>query len=308
VPGRFIAVGASPLAEPSTPPPGRARTHHANPEIRFVPAKRQNPGGGSEATRPGLSVVTIADNGRNWNPPQEAGLVDPDDLERLISPHRFATYLADVGGDRERAVALYHWTGKLAGAWTEDLRCLEIIFRNTVHNALTAHHSALGNRAAGVAWFDNPKWVKHHWWNAAAQTSLDDARRRAGHLPPSFPKPDAVVAELGFGFWRYVVSARYEQSFWVPVLDAVFAAVPAPTAARRRERLEANVKVLHKLRNRIAHHEPIFKPTTFYGSGVVYSAADQSEMLFEVLDWIDPGLATWARSNSSVGALLARRP
>jgi hypothetical protein len=69
--------------------------------------------------------------------------------------------------------------------------------------------------------------------------------------------------------------------------------------------------VLHKLRNRIAHHEPIFKPTNFFGSHrsqLAYTVADQSEMLFEVLKWIDSDCASWAKTNSSVARLLAVRP
>ena len=64
-------------------------------------------------------------------------VLDADHLERLISPERFATYVAECAGDRERAVALYHWTGRLSGALSEDLRCLEVVYRNTLDQALT---------------------------------------------------------------------------------------------------------------------------------------------------------------------------
>ena len=238
-------------------------------------------------------------------------MLDADHLERLISPERFATYVAECSGDRERAVALYHWTGRLSGALTEDLRCLEVVYRNTVHQALTAHHQHLAGRPYGTAWFDEPAWVKHHWWDQPARHALNEARQRAGHRPPTRSRPGAVVAELNFGFWRYVIAARYEQSFWLPALDQRFRGLPGRRPGQRRAHLESRVQVLHKLRNRIAHHEPIFKPTQFLGTGgtpISYTIADQAEMLTEILDWIDPDCANWLRTATTVPTIQAARP
>ncbi len=238
-------------------------------------------------------------------------MFNPNNLERLISVERFGTYVTACNRDRQQAAELYRWTGEIAGALLIDFRHLEVLFRNTIHNALVAHHSSLNSRPAGAQWFENPSWVRHHWWDNHAQNALDTAMRRAGHRHRSNPRPSAVVSELNFGFWRYVVSERYEQSFWMPALDHANWSIPGSTAPKRRTRLETNIRVLHKLRNRIAHHEPIFAPTTFTvqgGGRLQYSLSDQAELLNEVLDWIDPIFASTSRSASSVPELLLARP
>jgi hypothetical protein len=244
-------------------------------------------------------------------PSPQVTVFNPNNLERLVSPERFGTYVTACNDDRQRAAELYQWTGQIGGSLLADFRHLEVLYRITIHNALSAHHNTLPNRPTGSQWFDNPSWVRHHWWDSHAQNSLDTAIRRANHKPRNKPRPSAVVSELNFGFWRYVISARYEQSFWIPALDRANWAIPESTATKRRTRLETNIRVLHKLRNRIAHHEPIFDPTTFVGQGgraLVYSLFDQTELLNEVLHWIDPSYASSARSASSVTKLLLARP
>jgi len=64
--------------------------------------------------------------------------------------------------------------------------------------------------------------------------------------------PGKVVAELSFGFWRFLLARRYTASLW-PALRPGFPYLPS---ADRRE-LEAPVTRLHQLRNRVAHHEPL---------------------------------------------------
>ena len=51
------------------------------------------------------------------------GTVDSADrLEELVSGPRFATYVSLAGGDRDRAVELYHRTGDVAGGLMADFR------------------------------------------------------------------------------------------------------------------------------------------------------------------------------------------
>ena len=236
---------------------------------------------------------------------------DADSLEDLVSPARLAVFVAECGGDRERAVALYHWSAALAGALHVELGYFEIAFRNRLNDALTKAHGRLGARPRGAAWFDGPSWVRHHWWDHAAEAAINDARRRAQHHPPRSPQPDAVVAELGFGFWRYLVSARYEQSLWVPILDDAFDGIPGTTAAARREFADSRLRVLHRLRNRVAHHEPLIKPALLlgrHGTPLSYTLVEQVAMVVEVLSWIDPTASAWLAATLGSPTLLAARP
>lgn len=56
----------------------------------------------------------------------------PESLERIVSSERFAPFVTACDGDRERAVALYEWTGKVAGAFWTEFRVLEIAYRNRI--------------------------------------------------------------------------------------------------------------------------------------------------------------------------------
>ena len=71
------------------------------------------------------------------------------------------------------------------------------------------------------------------------------------------------------------------------------------------------MRILHRLFNRVAHHEPLFKPVVLLGSGrnpLVYTIGQQTATVFEVLRWIDPNAAHWLGANSSTARLLRDRP
>ena len=54
---------------------------------------------------------------------------------RLTAP-RLKAYLKAVGGEVEAAIRLYDWNTSAAGALYGDIGRLEVIFRNTVDEAL----------------------------------------------------------------------------------------------------------------------------------------------------------------------------
>lgn len=231
----------------------------------------------------------------------------PDDLERLISPARFATFVDLASGDRDTAALLYAWTGELAGALFTDYRQLEVAFRNRVDQALSAYARALDPEV--TTWLDD-SWLPPgaNGWDTGAHDALQIARRHARGRNPSH---DGLVAELTFGFWRYIVDGRYEEAFWLPALDAAFTEVPGAAAVDRRQELEQAMINLNKLRNRLAHHEPICKPTRRQGPGGVrltLSVDDVYEDLCNVILWTDPDVSVELLAQSRVPLLLSSCP
>jgi hypothetical protein len=87
-----------------------------------------------------------------------------------------------------------------------------------------------------------------------------------------------VVAELNFGFWRYLLTARYEASLWTPALRHAF---PAGLA---RITVYDLVENINTFRNRVAHHEPIH----------TRNLHDDVDRLTLLIEWISPPTATWA--------------
>lgn len=82
-------------------------------------------------------------------------------------------------------------------------------------------------------------------------------------------------------------------TLWRPGLRRVF-----PGYRGTRSKLFARLNTLRLLRNRIAHHEPIYRR---------HLAADH-ESIMTVLTSISPGYARWAAARSAVPALLNVRP
>jgi hypothetical protein len=233
-------------------------------------------------------------------------------LEAVISTERFSAYVTATGGDRAGAVALYEWNARISAAFHEILHHVEVIYRNALHQQLAILHSAVPGRPAGAGWFDDPPWLSRNWLTPQAIKDRDAAVNKAGHTP-NRPRPGKVVAELSFGFWRYLVTPHYEASLWVPALTFAFPRLPAATLDARRRLVEHHVAPLHLLRNRIAHHEPIHESgrISYKQKGsprVRYTLTELHNAAIELVGWIDLAAVAWLTGLSQVPGVLANRP
>jgi hypothetical protein len=213
------------------------------------------------------------------------GPAPPAAVQQHLSRPRLGTYLHACPGDLEAALRLYRWNAAVSAALWEVLGHGEVILRNAMHNELTAHHQRRGDPGE---WFDDPQRVFH----LRTVNDVRTAKRRAG---PGAP-PGKVVAELSFGFWRYLLANRYSTTLW-PAIRHAFPNLPRRGNTRRI--VEGHVDDLHLLRNRIAHHEPLIN--------VPLHARLQS--LEYVLDGIDLQIRVWALDDGGrLSALLQSRP
>lgn len=234
-----------------------------------------------------------------------------DELERRVSPERAGTYLGAVSGDRGRALALYEWHARLNGALFPVVADIEIVIRNAMHDELTTYH---GSRRAAPTyrWFDEPAWFPPRlgWFHHRSSTDISRAKQHVKDGGPGCPhRPPAgkVVAELSLGFWRFLLAPHYEASFWSPALRHAFAGAPPAATRQGREQVHGPVERLHVLRNRLAHHEPVFRPIRMQ-RGPAVDVATIIDGALEVVGWIDPRTATWIESRSEVAIVLAERP
>jgi hypothetical protein len=221
--------------------------------------------------------------------------------ESRLSGARMGSYLAAADGDHEHAVRLYEWNIKASGALYEALTMLEVVLRNAIHDQLTDWHIA--QKLPGT-WLDNPSNLLED----KAKDDLGTALRRAQQWKrvrdpqtlriayvPSRPTPPvgAVVAELGFGFWRFLLASRYEHTLWLHAVRHGF-----PGAKGDRTRIERPVTRLHLARNRIAHLEPILDRDL---------AADERS-INNVIKSVCPATANWAATQRRLLDVLAERP
>ena len=68
---------------------------------------------------------------------------------------------------------------------------------------------------------------------------------------------DKVVAELKFVFWQKMFTQRFDARLWDGHILSLFPNAAVAVEADLRSRIYSDLEVIRKLRNRMAHHEPI---------------------------------------------------
>ena len=159
----------------------------------------------------------------------------------FIHPDRFAPFLEATGLDSAKAVNLYMWNIEVSSAFWGGFHLLEVSIRNAIHTKFVEHA------------------VMEEWWEAdipihdAERDSIFEAQRKVSALQDA-PTPGHVIAELHFGFWVSLFANNYHSALWVNRLENAF-----PNYSGTRKDLHVDLERLRKLRNRIAHHEPIYR-------------------------------------------------
>lgn len=213
----------------------------------------------------------------------------------LLTPDRLGPYLQAANNELASALSLYDWNIRAASALHADLARLEVIFRNAVDQALISYGNARG-------WQD-PWYLQQHLFDskksAQARKSIQQAVVRATPAGGSHPVHGKVIAELNFGFWRYLCQSTYATKLWVPAVSTRFLGHPqSPDPHLVRAAVEDRMQRLHVLRNRIAHHEPIFRR----------DLRGEFDQLLELVGWICLDGRAWVQTTSNTLNALAARP
>ncbi|MBG0831655.1 Abi family protein [Planomonospora sp. ID67723] len=201
-----------------------------------------------------------------------------------MSPERLGRYRTAVGGDLRQAIALYEWNATISATFWSTLGHLEVLIRNAMHQQLTAWSTAS---------YAQPRWYLDPGRVFSDQTRREIAKAR-GRATLNGRRPETighVVAELSFGFWRYLLISSYDRSLWPHLRHAW------PSRQLRRDVYDPLAQ-LHDLRNRIAHHEPIYERPL----------KELHAATLDVAGWTCPDTAAWIRSRCAVLDVLARRP
>ena len=123
------------------------------------------------------------------------------------------------------------------------LHMLEVVMRNSIHNAFRHHYGA-------DDWYDQG-WLTPGHTNLVAEAKATLTKRSRPIIP------DRVIAELSFGFWCGMFTGAYESASgpWPTLLTTVLPRVPK--SWRTRPKVKQRVEEARDLRNRVFHHEPI---------------------------------------------------
>lgn len=202
--------------------------------------------------------------------------VDPASLSELpvvIGAARLGPYLAARSGDAAEALRLYSWNVEASAAFLGAYAALEVGLRNAMHDSLTS--------VFGVA----------EWWHAVTLAAKDRdqiadsetylngrkgvGRWGAGHM----------VAELKTSFWEGLLTNRYHTLLWEAGLKGAF-----PNYSGTRDDLRKQMQRLRLLRNRAAHHEPVFERDLLV----------DHKFMCELAGYAEADLETWIASHSRV--------
>ena len=180
------------------------------------------------------------------------------ELRLFFSPCRLASYQLP-GEEWPVALARYQWNLQLAEAMLPSLNYLEVGLRNGV------------NRLVGGIY--SPDWLIT--LPIQIQFSEDDlsqiARIKADVLKykGKLASHDDVLAQLNFGFWVALFHKRHMGGIWSRAREPLASTFPHMPASywggeelrERRQQVKNLLDSVKALRNRIAHHEPIWKQT-----------------------------------------------
>jgi len=207
-------------------------------------------------------------------------------LPSVLSAPRFATYLAEKGGDKEAALELYLWNLEISAAFFVPLQICEVSVRNSIVSAIELTYG--------------PNWP----WEKGFEISLRNPP--TGYSPRQnlmslnrLPTSGKIVAELKFVFWEKMMTHGHDGAIWNHHFRSVFPNTDTKKTVQmlRAEGYDSLTKI-RDLRNRIAHHEPIFRRP-------IQQEYDRIRM---VISWSSPTAAAWVDGIQNVLTINAHRP
>ena len=209
-------------------------------------------------------------------------------MKDSLSQSRFSRYLASAGGDEARAIELYQWNTLTAQSLYVYLQCWEIAFRNKAD-------SFLRWKFRSNAWPYDARRAVRSLARDESRRLQETINRQEQKRKLSPVSTDAIVADLSAGFWVALLSTSYEVPYaWRYNLKRIF---PNDNQLDRKTAHGMSERILN-LRNRIAHHEPI------YGLALYQTYAELQRLVAAMCADTD----AFARSNCTFLAVLARQP
>jgi hypothetical protein len=202
-----------------------------------------------------------------------------------------------TGGDLTKALKLYEGNLAISEALFGFLHGLEIAVRNSLHYEMT-------NNLRGIDWLRDGlalpwRTIPRLSFTVPMNAMINDARRAAGAGAPI----GKVIAELPFGFWPSLISSQFH-ALWSVSLYKAF-----PHAHVPRRVVHWRVEVIRRLRNRIAHLEPILTSRNEVYTGFGAQPTVTLPQVLQCVEWISPATAQWmtacTRYNQAAAILTA---
>lgn len=204
---------------------------------------------------------------------------DVEAIKVLISHERLGTFRAMTRSDKG-AIELHQASMMLSSSLMSVTGVLEIALRNAACTRISADYGVadfLRAPPASLRW--HPLEVKkieeaQSQARRAAYSKLTvqekealDAKAFAGSVPRGIShsafaarrqavievSTGQIISQLTIFFWKRLFSEQYERTLWKRSLKRVF-----PNKTLMRPAVAEHLEVLYQIRNRLAHHEPVY--------------------------------------------------
>lgn len=203
------------------------------------------------------------------------------EIERYISAPRLRSYEKIIKNKTQKnLIAAYAWNKHVSSAIYPIIQCLEISLRNALHEAASVHFKTKDWYEPVLKHGGDNKFIAEHKkfttkyyrksagykkekgkqaWVSNHENMLKRAQKQLTKNGKS-PSPDAIVSETMFGFWVSFFEDAYsdkdpKKSLWPHITSDVF----KNNKRLDRKSVQAMLLNLKELRNRLSHHEPIWK-------------------------------------------------
>ncbi|MDD3443745.1 MAG: hypothetical protein PHW89_10870 [Sulfurimonas denitrificans] len=187
----------------------------------------------------------------------------------------------------DRALQLYAWNAQISAAFMHPLHICEVVVRNGVANAIESVY--------GTDW----PWSNGFEQSLPSPATGYNMRQDLLSARKHETGTGKVIPELKFAFWQRMFTGRHDKRLWEPYLDRDFPNFPAGVSVEdRRSHLFKSLEHIRHLRNRIAHHEPIYARSLRKDFAVIH----------ELIAYRCTETASWMQQHQQVSALLALKP
>ncbi|MES2260468.1 MAG: Abi family protein [Pseudomonadota bacterium] len=185
---------------------------------------------------------------------------------QALSRARLSNYHSFFGAaDDAQALGLYQWNDDLSAVLFRTISLVEVVLRNQFHRSMSLRYGAAGGHGS-------KDWYAHVALDAHSKSKITNIThfKRGQQILPRMPapSPDDVVSGLTFGFWPHLLDLRadvHNQALdWGSILVDVLPGHRQRQATywaklKHRDSLFVRLDLCNGLRNRIAHHEPVWK-------------------------------------------------
>jgi hypothetical protein len=195
----------------------------------------------------------------------------------------FETAVKIVDNADSRALGLYAWNARISAALLAPLHICEVVIRNAVSDAV---EKVYGPRWPWQIGFEQSLPSPRTGYNP--QRDLQNARSHA-------PTTGKAIPELKFVFWQKMFTSRHDQRLWEPYLRQILPNLgPSKTVSQLRQEIYDDLEQIRYLRNRIAHHEPVF----------ARNLTNDLEKIVALIAFRSNETAAWMMQNQEASAIL----